>query len=223
MPRTLYPIMRLLVPLTRAAFLKKAEGLGNVPARGPFILAGNHVSIPDQWFMGMLSYTKNRVPVWFVARDDYWWGPWWTKLTRNRLAILLVDWRSPANVLRQAEAVLAVGEAVAMYPEGTRNPDPLALALGKTGVARLALATGAPVIPVGYEGPVIASVWDVAREFLFKRNVVVIRFGKPLNFAVYRGTRVTRELLYEVTDRIMVAIASLCGRRARLHEFEAMG
>ncbi|MBI2637171.1 MAG: 1-acyl-sn-glycerol-3-phosphate acyltransferase [Parcubacteria group bacterium] len=221
MPRTLYPILRPLFRFTYFAFLRKAEGLGNIPAQGPFIFASNHVSIPDQWLLGTLSYLQNRVPVWFVARDDYWWGPWWTKPLRNWFATLLIDWRAPAKVLKQAAAALARNEAVALYPEGTRNADPRSLALGKTGVARLALATGAPVIPVGYQGPHITSAADAIREFLFKRNTAAIAFGKPINLAGYRSTPVTRELLYEVTDRIMVEIGKLCAKRPRLHECTA--
>ena len=219
MPRTLYPILRPLFRFTYPVLLRKAEGLGNIPAHGPFILAGNHVSIPDQWLLGSLSYLHNRVEVWFVARDDYWWGTWWTKPMRHKLATLLVDWRAPAKVLRQAAAALARNEAVAVYPEGTRNADLRSLALGKTGVARLALATGAPVIPVGYQGPHITSMWDMIREFLFKRNTAVISFGKPITLAGYQGAPVTRKLLYEVTDRIMVEIGKLCNKRPRLHEY----
>lgn len=218
MPRTLYPTLRPIFPLTYRLLLARAEGLDNIPARGPFIFAGNHVSIPDQWLLGSLSYLKNRVPVWFIARDDYWWGTWWTRPMRNALATLLIDWRAPARVLSDAEAVLRRREAVAVYPEGTRNTDLRVLGLGKTGAARLALATGAPVIPVGYQGPSVSTVWDAIREFFIKRNRATIRFGRPVDLAAYRTLPVTRELLYEVTDRIMVAIGKLCGKQPRLHE-----
>ncbi|OJI06673.1 hypothetical protein BK004_02515 [bacterium CG10_46_32] len=218
MPRTLYSLLRPLFSITRTLFLRSVEGIENIPKQGPFILAGNHVSIPDQWLMAMLSYTHNGVPVWFVARDDYWWGPWWTKPLRNKLATLLIDWRTPSNILREAEEVLRQNQAIAIYPEGTRNSDSRALALGKTGIARLALTTGVPIIPVGYEGPMITNVWEVFHEFVFKRNTATLRFGKPLTIEA-RQEPVTREDLYKITDRIMIEIGNVSGKRARLHDF----
>ncbi|MBI2051126.1 MAG: 1-acyl-sn-glycerol-3-phosphate acyltransferase [Parcubacteria group bacterium] len=177
------------------------------------------ITFPLEWVLAALVYRKIRKPVWYVARDDYWWGTWWTKPIKNALATLLVDWRNPSAVLKEAERVLEQGGVVGMYPEGTRNTDARALALGKTGVARLALASSAPVIPVGYAGPSIATVWDVIREFAFKRNAATLSFGRAVDLSACYGKQVTRELLYRATDDIMAAIGALCGKRPRLHEY----
>ncbi|MEK7189062.1 MAG: lysophospholipid acyltransferase family protein, partial [Patescibacteria group bacterium] len=153
MEKTIYPYVAWAFPIANALFLKSAQGVEHIPTQGPVILASNHISVPDEGVMAGVVYGKIRKPVWYIARDDYWWGRWWTVPLKNALATLLVDWRSPAEVLKEAEAILKEGGVVGMYPEGTRNTDGRALCLGKTGVARLALATGAPVVPVGYTGP----------------------------------------------------------------------
>jgi len=219
MEKTIYPYAAWTFPVTNAFFLKSAHGLDSVPARGPLILASNHISVPDEWVLAALVYRKIRKPVWYIARDDYWWGTWWTGPIKNALATLLIDWRNPSAVLRDAEAVLRQGGVVGIYPEGTRNTDARALALGKTGAARLALATGAPVMPVGYIGPSIATVWDIIREFAFKRNAATLSFGREVDLSQYRGKPITRDLLYRATDDIMSAIGDLCGKRSRLHEY----
>lgn len=204
--------------MVNGLFLKEARGLRHVPRKGPFILASNHVSIPDEWVMANVVYAHSREQVRYLARDDYWWGPWWTRWLEGMLGTLLVDWRNPSQVLKQAEVVIRGGGVVGVYPEGTRNTDGRALALGKTGVARLALATRVPVIPVGYTGPAIATVWDVVREFALKRNTATLAFGPAVNLDAYRGKPITRELLYRATDCIMAAIGRLSGKRPRLHE-----
>lgn len=183
------------------------------------ILACNHISVPDEWVMAALVYRKIRKPVWYIARDDYWWGPRWTHLLKDAFATLLVDWRNPSAVLEEAEAVLGEGGIVGVYPEGTRNTDPRALALGKTGVARLALVTGAPVLPVGYFGPPIATVWDIVKNFVFKCNTASLTFGRPLDLSRHYHEPMTRQLLYRVTDEVMIAIGKLCNKRPRLHEY----
>jgi 1-acyl-sn-glycerol-3-phosphate acyltransferase len=217
MPGTLHPYVSWTFPVANAFFLKEAFGVENIPEAGPFILASNHISIPDEWVMNNVVYPISREPIWFIARDDIWWGKWWVEVIKNSFALLIVDWRKPSAVLDEAEKILYNGGVVGVYPEGTRNLDPEALALGKTGIARLALATGAPIIPVGYFGPPIATAWDVVKNFVLARNTVTLHFGKALHFSEQKDKPITRELLYEITDNIMIEIGKLCNKRPRLH------
>jgi len=151
------------------------------------------------------------------GRDDFWLGEKWSNFIGPRLAGIIVDWRNPSKALKKAHEVLSSGGIVGIFPEGTRNPDQQALCLGKTGVARLALSTKAPVVPVGYFGPKIATTFDVIKNFIFKRNLARIEFGKPLDFSEYYGKTIDRKLLYKVTDKIMIEIGALCDKRPRLH------
>jgi 1-acyl-sn-glycerol-3-phosphate acyltransferase len=206
-----------LFPIFNALFLKEAVGVSNVPLKGPFILASNHISIPDEWVMVQVIYKHTKQPIWFIARDDYWWAPWWTKFLKNAFATLLIDWKNPSQVLEQAKDSISKNNIIGIYPEGTRNLDPKVLAIGKTGTARLALATGVPVIPVGYFGPPIATVWDVVRNFVLKRNTVSLHFGQAIDLSEFKDKPVDRKLLHNATDKIMVEIGKLSNKKPRLH------
>ncbi|MAG29071.1 hypothetical protein CL632_02915 [bacterium] len=201
-------------------FLGKVLGKENVPSKGAFILAANHVSIPDSWLLINILLKKHEREVWFISRDDIWWGTWFTSKVVSPLlgSLLLVDWRNPKQVLDQAKEILKRGWVVGIHPEGTRNTDPKALCLGKTGAARLALETGLPVVPAGYFGPSISTLWDVFYEFALKRNRAKIVFGKTMDFSEYKNKEITRDLLYEVTDKIMIEIGNLSNKKPRLHQ-----
>lgn len=202
--------------LANALFLDKFEGVENLP-EPPFILAVNHVSIPDGWLISALMVDKFGLPAWTVSRDDFWLHPKWSNYIGPRLGGIIIDWRAPYKALDKAHEILINKGIVQIFPEGTRNPDLRALCLGKTGIARLALSAKVPVIPVGYFGPNIATTWDAIKNFVLKRNLAHIKFGKALDFSDYYGKTISRDVLYEITDKIMIEIAKLCDKRPRLH------
>jgi len=213
--KTLLP--RIAAPLVDWFYLDAIEGQEQLPRTGPFILAGNHVSVPDAWLL-MNFFVRHRAEeLWFISRDDIWWGRRWTKLVVPSFGSLLVDWRKPSAVLEQALGVLRKKWVVGIFPEATRNTDPDVLCLGKTGAVRLALASGAPIVPFGYVGPTIATPWDVVREFGLRRNCSRIVFGKPIDYSAYQEKNITRELLYDLTDGLMTRIGKLCAKQPRLH------
>ncbi|MBU2575657.1 1-acyl-sn-glycerol-3-phosphate acyltransferase [Patescibacteria group bacterium] len=199
-----------------AVFLGKVEGIENLP-KPPFILALNHVSIPDAWLVTNLMISRFKIPAWIIGRDDFWLGKIWSNFIGPRLGGIIIDWREPHKALERAHEILLKKGIVGIFPEGTRNSDPRALCLGKTGAARLALSAKVPVVCVGYFGPKIATTFEAIKNFVFKRNLARIVFGKPLDFSEYYGKTIDRELLYEATDKIMVQIGALCGKRPRLH------
>lgn len=215
---TIHRLAKPFIPFVNALFTNSIEGIANLPLAGPYILAANHESMPDSWVMSNIIFASQNTKVWFIARDNFWFARWWVRLVGPLLGSLLIDWRSPAKVLDKALAVLRRQEVVGIFPEGTRNPDKRSLVLGKTGVARLALEARCPVVPVGYIGQPIESVWDVFKIYVWKRQKSRIIIGQPIDLSAYYDKLITRELLYEVTDKIMIEIGKLCGKKPRLHQ-----
>lgn len=210
----LYETMRVAVPpLARAIWRPTVEGLQNVPARGPVILASNHLSFADSVVIPVAAPRR----VVFLAKEEYFTTPgpkgrlsraWFTAL--GMVPVSRDDTRSALESLETALEVLRRGHALGLYPEGTRSRDGR-LYRGRTGVAQLALTSGAPVVPVGLHGterlqPVGNRVPRLAK--------VTVRFGEPiLPGGEYDGVapgRARRDL----TDRVMTAIQVLSGQEA---------
>jgi len=200
-----------LGPMLRVVFRPRATGLENVPEEGPGILASNHLSYADWLFMPLT--VPRRVS--FVAKAEYFTGPgikgWLQKTFFSGSGQIPID-RSGANAaegaLISAKRVLDRGELFGIYPEGTRSHDGR-LYRGKTGVARLALESGAPVIPVAVVGTDVVA--PPGKKFgRFTRPVV--RFGKPLDFSRYEGMENDRFILRSITDEIMYEIMRLSGQ-----------
>ena len=198
-------------PLLRLVFRPQTEGAENVPAEGPAILASNHLSYADWLFMPLTLPRR----VTFVAKAEYFTTPgikgWFQRLFFSGSGQVPID-RSGASAaegaLTAAKRVLAEGELFGIYPEGTRSHDGK-LYRGKTGVARLALETGVPVIPVAVVGTDVVA--PPGKKFgSFTRPVV--RFGAPLDFERYDGLENDRYILRSVTDEIMYEIMRLSGQ-----------
>lgn len=201
----------LLGPLLRLLFRPRVEGLKHVPAEGAGIVAGNHLSFADPLLMP--AVLKRRIT--FLAKAEYFTAPG----LRGRLTALVlrgagqipVDRSGRAagrSALRKGLGVLAKGELLAIYPEGTRSPDGR-LYKGKVGVAVLALAAQAPVIPCAMVGTL--QIWPPGR-LLPRLQPVTIRFGEPLDFSRFAGMAHQRAVLRAVTDEITYAILRLSGQ-----------
>jgi 1-acyl-sn-glycerol-3-phosphate acyltransferase len=200
-----------LGPLLRLVFRPQIEGAENVPDEGPAILASNHLSYADWLFMPLTLPRR----VTFVAKAEYFNTPgikgWFQRMFFSGSGQVPID-RSGASAaegaLSAAKRVLEDGELFGIYPEGTRSHDGR-LYRGKTGVARLALETGVPVIPVAVVGTDVVA--PPGKKFgSFTRPVV--RFGKPLDFERYDGLENDRYILRSVTDEIMYEIMRLSGQ-----------
>ncbi len=200
-----------LGPLLRLIFRPEAEGVENVPTEGPAILASNHLSYADWLFMPL---TLNR-KVTFVAKAEYFTTPgfkgWLQKTFFSGAGQVPID-RSGADAaagaLMSAKRVLDAGELFGIYPEGTRSHDGK-LYRGKTGVARLSIETGVPVIPVAVVGTDIVAPPGKKFGRWTRPNV---RFGKPLDFSRYEGLENDRFILRSATDEIMYEIMRLSGQ-----------
>jgi 1-acyl-sn-glycerol-3-phosphate acyltransferase len=202
----------ILGPVLRVIFWPQVEGRDNVPESGPAIIASNHLSFSDSIFMPLMV-KKRRVV--FVAKQEYFTGKglkgWLTKMFFVGTGCIPVDrsgGRAAQAAIETGLRVLREGHVFGIYPEGTRSPDGR-LYRGKTGVARLALESGAPVVPVVMlNADKIQPIGKVLPRIMRVR----IRFGEPLDFSRYAGMSGDRFIERAVTDEIMYELMQLSGR-----------
>jgi 1-acyl-sn-glycerol-3-phosphate acyltransferase len=186
------------------------EGLENVPATGGAILAGNHLSVADELLLG--AVVPRHLAFW--AKSDYFTGTgfrgWLTRSVLGGLGAIPVERAGGRAALSAFDAgipALKAGDLVAIYPEGTRSPDGR-LYRGRTGVARLALAAGVPIIPVGVLGT--DKIQPIgARMPRLVRGDITIRFGKPMDLAGRSDDRTSQR---KITDELMSEIQKLTGQ-----------
>ncbi|MFD9532168.1 lysophospholipid acyltransferase family protein [Streptomyces sp. NPDC060010] len=200
-----------LGPLLRLLFRPRIEGLENIPAEGAAIIAGNHLSFSDHFLMPAIL--KRRIT--FLAKAEYFTGPG----VKGRLTAAF--FRSAGQIpvdrsgkdagqaaLREGLGVLAKGELLGIYPEGTRSHDGR-LYKGKVGVAAMALGAGVPVVPCAMVG---TFEIQPPGQRIPKIRRVTIRFGEPMEFSRYAGMESERAVLRAVTDEIMYAVLGLSGQ-----------
>ncbi|RKT53281.1 lysophospholipid acyltransferase family protein [Saccharothrix australiensis] len=208
----LYTVMkRVVAPTARLVWRPEVEGLANVPADGPVILAPNHLSFIDSIVIPMV--VPRRVS--FLAKAEYFEGTGVKgALSRyffgslGHVPVRRGIGRAARASLDTAAEILAGGGAFAIYPEGTRSLDGR-LHRGRTGVARMALESGAPVVPVGLIGTDQVQPVDAK---LPRIRPVTIRFGKPLDFSRYTGMHESLPVLRSVTDEVVYRILELSGQ-----------
>ncbi|MFD6426836.1 lysophospholipid acyltransferase family protein [Streptomyces sp. NPDC060198] len=198
-------------PLLRLLFRPRIEGLDHVPAEGAAIIAGNHLSFSDHFLMPAML--KRRIT--FLAKAEYFTGPGIKgKLTAaffHSIGQIPVDRsgkEAGAAAIREGLGVLAKGELLGIYPEGTRSHDGR-LYKGKVGVAVMAIRSGVPVIPCAMVGTF--EIQPPGQKVPSIRQVT-IRFGAPLDFSRYAGLDNQKAAIRAVTDEIMYAILNLSGQ-----------
>ncbi len=197
----------------KLAFRPWVEGIENIPAEGPAILASNHLSFSDSFFLPAVLDRK----ITFIAKSEYFTSPG----VKGRLTAaffkgvgqLPVD-RSGGRgageaAIKSGIEVLERGELFGIYPEGTRSPDGRLYRGKPGGLARVALATGAPVIPVAM---IDTEKVQPPGKVVPKMIRPGIRIGKPLDFTRYQGMEGDRFILRSVTDEVMYEIMKLSGQ-----------
>jgi 1-acyl-sn-glycerol-3-phosphate acyltransferase len=208
----LYEVVHAVVPpVAKAVWRPKILGLENLPATGPVIVASNHLSFADSMVIPFVVPRK----VVFLAKKDYFTGTglrgalvrgWFEGI--GMVPVDRDDTKAALASLDTALDVLGRGEAFGIYPEGTRSRDGR-LYRGRTGVAHLALTSGAPVVPVGLSGT--QAIQPVGTRVPRLADVTV-RFGEPIHVAGrYDGVPLGRARR-EVTDAVMAAIHALTGQ-----------
>jgi 1-acyl-sn-glycerol-3-phosphate acyltransferase len=189
-----------------------ADGIDNVPREGPAIIASNHLSFSDHFFAPLPLPRK----VVFLTKSEYFTGRGLKGLVSrvffSGVGGIPVDRSGGAaseGALTTGLRVLAQGNLLGIYPEGTRTPDGR-LYRGKTGVARLALEAKVPVIPCAMIGGFeFQPPGKITPRLRIRPGV---RFGKPLDFSRYYGLENDRVVLRALTDEIMYEIMKLSGQ-----------
>ena len=221
-----YWIMKgIITPFLYLLWRVKVEGREHVPTDGPVILAANHQSFCDSFFLPLVIRRK----VTYVAKAEYFdsWKTAWFFRAAGQIPMNRSGGDASQRALDTATAVLGSGGVLAIYPEGTRAPD-TRLHKGKTGVARLSVGCGVPVIPVGLVGT--RKVQPPGSMVMRPFHSVTVRFGPPVAYEVdgeqfatgspvpegahggpTRGDPDQQELR-ALTDALMASIAALSGQ-----------
>jgi 1-acyl-sn-glycerol-3-phosphate acyltransferase len=196
----------------KLVFRPWSRGRRNLPRRGPVILASNHLSFSDHFF-GPLPLPRKVV---FLAKAEYFTGRGIKGLARRaffsgvgQIPIERTGGEASERALRSGLRVLAEGKVLGIYPEGTRSPDGR-LYRGRTGVARLALESRAPVVPCAMMHTFeFLPSGSHNPKFGVRPGVI---FGTPMEFSRYYGKEKDRKALRAVTDEIIAEIAKLSGQ-----------
>ena len=197
-----------LGPLLAILGRPKIEGLEYVPQSGPAILASNHLAVMDSFYLPLVVPRR----ITFLAKSEYFTGTgfkgWLSRWFFTAVGQVPID-RSSADAaqaaLDTAQRVLGEGKLLGMYPEGTRSPDGR-LYKGKTGLARLALETGVPVIPVAMIG---TNKVNPPGTSMLRFGKVTVRFGKPMDFSRFDGLAGNRFIERAVVDEVIYELMGL--------------
>ena len=204
----------ILQPLLRLLMRNRWAGKENIPETGGIILAPNHLSYADWGTIAVFSDSyAHRYPVFMIKSPVFgvkFIGALLTKVGQ----LPVYRGRGDAGlVLKQAEQALAAGACVIVYPEGTASRDPdLWPMVGKTGAARLALTTGAPVIPIAHWGAQEILPYGTSKPHLFPRKTVRMAAGPPVDLSAYAGQRLSASTLRAATADIMADITALLAK-----------
>jgi 1-acyl-sn-glycerol-3-phosphate acyltransferase len=198
-------------PLLTVLGRPKVEGLEHVPSSGPAILASNHLAVADSFYLPLVVHRR----ITFLAKAEYFTGTglkgWFTRwfyTVAGQVPIDRADADAAQAALNTAERLLGQGKLLGMYPEGTRSPDGR-LYKGKTGLARLALETGVPVIPVAMIG---TNVVNPPGSKMWRFGRVTVRFGEPMDFSRFEGLAGNRFIERAVTDEVIYELMGLSGQ-----------
>jgi len=189
--------------IVRLIWIRKVEGMENIPQKGSFIIAANHSSYFD--FFSLIAVCPRRV--YFLAGEVFFKKWWWYPLVKLTGQIRVDrDSKDKTSAKQRVFSILNQGKVFGIFPEGTRSPDGK---IGKTftGVAKFALGAKVPVVPIGITGTYeIMSRYD--KKPKFKKNIS-INIGKRMFFEQYYGKQADEAVLRQITDKIVEEIEKL--------------
>jgi 1-acyl-sn-glycerol-3-phosphate acyltransferase len=199
-----------LGPVVKLVFRPQVEGVDTVPRSGAAILASNHLSAAD-WVFMPLSLRRR---VTFLAKAEYFTGSGVKGFLQRafftgagQVPIDRTSASAAEDAIQAGLRILRQGKLLGIYPEGTRSPDGR-LYRGKTGIARTAIETGAPVVPLAVHYRPRRLPFGLGRRLM----AVEVRFGRPLDFSRYEGLSGDRFVERSITDEIMYEIMTLSGQ-----------
>lgn len=204
----LYPFAKALIrPATKFVWPTAVTGLQHVPTSGPAIIAPNHISFLDS--VVLLGVLPRRIT--YVGKAEYL-DSWKTRYLFPAVGMIPLDrsgGKASFAALDTAAAVLERGELFAIFPEGTRSRDGF-LHKGRTGIARLALRSGAPIIPVGIIGTDL--IQPPGSSVPRPRRRCEVHFGAPIPVEHYAERGRDAAVFRNLTDEIMFEIGELSGQ-----------
>ena len=204
----LYPVAKALIrPTMHALWRLNVTGLHHVPAEGPAIFCPNHISFIDSLVLPCVLPRR----ISYVGKAEYM-DSWKTRHIFPAIGMIPIDrggGSASQRALDTAARVLDQGELFGIYPEGTRSRDGR-LHRGKTGPARLALRTGAPIIPVGLRGT--DHIQPAGAAFPQPFRSCQINIGAPIDVTRYLDRADDRLVLRQITDEVMFEIGKLSGQ-----------
>lgn len=204
-----YPILRRTIFAFLRTFFGEIDGLENLPKIGPYIIASNHVGLIDYFFIAsaIIPHTKRKIH--FLSKREKWRDYLGDFIVKKWWGCIVIDPNNKEQSIIEAIDNLKKGEIVGIFPEGEANKGK-ELFQGKIGVAKLAIRSGALVVPVGFLGPLGSkSFITTIKNIIHSYKKVSIKIGKPMTF---QRQEINEQSLDEVTREIMKNIASLCGK-----------
>lgn len=198
----------VLIPPIAVWFNWRFEGLEQIPREGPALIACNHISYFDPLAHGYFVEKANRRPR-YLTKSELYENWFMRRLLTGAKQIKVVRGSGDQRPIDEALTALREGELIVVYPEGTitRNADYSPME-GRTGVARVTLASGVPVVPVAVWGS--QAIWQRtgARSLKFGRPIW-LKAGTPLDFSEYEGRQEDPESLHAVTESVMAELSML--------------
>ena len=202
-----FPVTRRLVKPFFDLFIKKVNGIENIPIGKPFIISPNQVSLIDTFLVLNIVFSRVKRMVHVFSTKRLWYMFGGALFCKHWVGLIPVErFDKGKRAIRLATRLLRKGKCVLIFPEGKVSDDGR-MNRGKTGIARLVLNAEVPVIPVGIIGT--RKILSKGKAIPRLRKEAIISFGKPMTFEKYYGKTVSYNLLRKLTDSIMKEIARL--------------
>lgn len=206
------PIARCIVPLICKIWIDRVKGLENLPKDKQFIIAPNHASYIEHIMISSVVIPHLNKKLLFLAKKEHFEDMTqrvWHRLWNKYITYVPIDRSKGEDALNTTLSYLKKGAVIVVYPEGTRTLTGK-LQKGKTGVARLALWSKAPVVPLGIIGTF--QILPKGKK-IPRMKKATLNFGKPMYFDEHYGKKITKTLLREITNKVMKEIATLSNQR----------
>jgi len=205
---TYFIIRRVVGGVVRRIWIKTCSGVDNIPQTGPVIVAFNHQSYFD--FLCFVAVAPRNVH--FLSAEKFFsnifWAPIMYLTGQIKVERKVHDKRILHNIVFDH---LAAGKLLGIFPEGTRSPDKIEMLNAFSGVAKYAIRSKVPVIPIGIRGTHDVMAKHDRRPRFHK--IVEIHIGKPMSFEEFHQTKLNRKAFKVLTDRVMVRIAELSEKK----------
>lgn len=199
----LFPIIGILARV-------EVRGGERIPKTGPVVVGSNHMSVIDPVYLVRAFWKQGRLAR-FLAKQSIWKVPVIGAVMSASGQIPVDRTGGAASSLRAAEQLVETGSLLLVYPEATLTRDPALWPMkGKTGAARLALESGAPLLPIAHWGvQQVLPPYGKLRWWPFPRKRIIVLVGEPLDLSPWRGRTIDQRTLVEITDTLMDAITAL--------------